>query len=423
MRLRFDSLLAGLLYSLLMLSPGNNAVAQTGQCGVERKVTGRALDELTWKQLNRVYEEVGEEKYDSAYDDLQNMLRRAGRDEYVQAVLFQALAQVEWSRRNYDQSLTWFERAVELDVLPDQTHFALMYQIAQLYSLKERYDDALAALDLWFCKVPPEQITSHAYVLQASINSQKEDYAAALKAIDQAIAMDEDPRENWYQLKLAAHFELGQFPEAARTLELMIGRWPDKKTYWTQLAQIYYKIGQEPKSLATMALAYRKGMLDKQSDILYLSSLYSNADVPFKAAEVLEKGIRDGIVEPGKSHWTMVAETWYSAEELARSLAAFEEAGKAAVDGDIDLRRGFILVDMENWQQALEALNTALDKGGLNERRTGEAYLLRGMAQFNLDNLDAASADWGRASRYEDTRDAARQWMNHLREERLRRAS
>ena len=65
---------------------------------------------------------------------------------------------------------------------------------------------------------------------------------------------------------------------------------------------------------------YRKGMLDKQSDILYLSSLYSNADVPFKAAEVLEKGIRDGIVEPGKSHWTMVAETWYSAEELQKSL-------------------------------------------------------------------------------------------------------
>jgi tetratricopeptide (TPR) repeat protein len=132
MRLRFDSLRAGLWLSLLMLSLANSAVAQSGQCGVEREVTGRALDELTWKQLNRVYEEVGEEKYDSAYDDLQNMLRRAGRDEYVQAVLFQALAQVEWSRRNYDDSLTWFERAVELDVLPDQTHFALMYQIAQL---------------------------------------------------------------------------------------------------------------------------------------------------------------------------------------------------------------------------------------------------------------------------------------------------
>jgi tetratricopeptide (TPR) repeat protein len=398
-------------------------LAQGGQCGAERDVTARALDELTWKQLNRVYEDVGKEEFDSAYDDLQKMLRRAGKDEYVQAVLFQALAQVEWSRRNFDASLGYFERAVEMDVLPDQTHFALMYQIAQLYFMKDRYQDALDALELWFCKVPAEQVTSHAWVLKASINAQKEDYAAALSAIEQAIAMDNDPKEAWYQLKLAAHFELEQFPQAAETLEIMIGRWPDKKSYWTQLSQIYYKLDREDKSLATMALAYRKNLLDKQADITYLSSLYSNADVPYKAAEVLEKGIREGVVEPSKSHWTMVAESWYSAEELERSLVAFREAGLAAADGDIDLRRGFILVDMEDWQEALEALNSALEKGGLNDRRTGEAYLLRGMARFNLEEFDAASADWGRASRYENTRDAARQWMNHLREERLRRAS
>ena len=164
----------------------------------------------------------------------------------------------------------------------------------------------------------------------------------------------------------------------------MIERWPDKKSYWLQLSQIYYKLENEDRALAVLALAYRKGLLDKESDILYLSSLYSNTNVPYKAAEVLEKGIRDGLVKPTKSHWTMVAETWYNAEELEKSLAAFVEAGQVAPDGDIDLRRGFILV--------------------------------------NLDRFDAASTDWGRASRYETTRDAARQWMNHLREERLRRS-
>ena len=78
------------------------AHAQSGQCNTERDVEVRALDELTWKQLNRVYEEVGEENFDSAYGDLQNMLRRAGRDDYLQAIIYQALAQVEWSRKNYD---------------------------------------------------------------------------------------------------------------------------------------------------------------------------------------------------------------------------------------------------------------------------------------------------------------------------------
>jgi len=403
--------------------PAGPALAQSEQCNTERKVEARALDELTWKQLNRVYEEVGEENFNTAYDDLQNMLRRAGRDEYLQAVLYQALAQVEWSRENYDASLAHFEKAVALNTLPNQTHFALMYQIAQLYFMKERYQDALDALALWFCTVPKDQVTSHAYVLKASINIQKEDYPATLEAIDTAIAMDDDPKESWYQTKLAAHFELKQYPEAAQTLETLIARWPDKKTYWTQLSQIYYRLEQRDRALATMALAYRKGLLDKQADITYLSSLYSDAGVPYKAAEVLEKGIQDGVVEPTKSHWTMVAETWYSAEELQKALAAFREAGAVDPDGDIDLRRGFILVDLEEWSAALQALNDALDKGGLGERRTAEAYLLRGMAHFNLDAFDAAGADWNRATRYDNTRDAARQWINHLREERQRRAS
>jgi tetratricopeptide (TPR) repeat protein len=393
------------------------------QCNVNRDVEGRALDELTWKQLNAIYEDVGEEKFDDAFADLQKMLGRAGRDKYLQAVISQALAQVEWARGNYDESLRYFESAVDSNTLPNQTHFALMYQIAQLYFMQERYEESLERLDLWFCTVPEEKITSAAYVLQASIFAQNNDYAGALKAIETAIAMDEDPKESWYQLKLAAHFEMEQYPQAAETLETIISKWPDKKTYWLQLSQIYYKLKQDAKALAVLALAYRKNLLDKQGDITYLASLYSHLDVPYKAAEILERGINDGIVEGNKNHWTIVADSWYGAEELEKALAAYAEAGRAANDGNIDLRRGFILIDLERWPAALEALNQALQKGGLNDHRTGDAYLLRGMAQFNLGNFDSASADWGRAGRYEKTRDAARQWMNHMREERLRRAS
>ena len=42
--------------------------------------------------------------------------------------------------------------------------------------------------------------------------------------------------------------------EAAETLEILISRWPDKKIYWTQLSQIYYKLKQEDRALAVMAL-------------------------------------------------------------------------------------------------------------------------------------------------------------------------
>jgi predicted negative regulator of RcsB-dependent stress response len=92
-------------------------------------------------------------------------------------------------------------------------------------------------------------------------------------------------------------------------------------------------------------------------------------------------------------------------------------------NGEIDLRRSYILVDLEQWEDALTALNAALDKGGLNQGKKAEAFLLRGVAHFNLKNFDSARSDWVMASRDDDSKDAARQWLNHLREERRRQAS
>ena len=416
--------IAGWLVALA-LSAGTvpAALAQSAECGKAREVPGAALDEATYNQLNLVYEKVGDERYDEAYADLQRMLGRAGRDEYLQAILHQALAQVEWSRERYDPALTHFEKAVALDTLPNEAHFALMYQIAQLYFMKERYQEALDRLELWFCTAPPAKITAAAWVLKASIHASMPDYRAALAAIDRAIAMDKDPKESWYQLKLAAQYELEEFAPAAETLEAIISRWPDKKTYWVQLAQTRVNLKQDGRALSVLALAHRRKLLDTQSDLLFLSSLYSNAGIPYKAADVLQKGIESGIVEASERSWTMTAENWYAAEEMDLSLAAFEKAGAAAKGGDIDLRRAYILIDMERWQPAREALDAALAKGGLDEPRTGEAYLLRGMAMFNLGEFDRASEDWGRATRYPRTRDAAEQWINHLQEERRRQAS
>ncbi len=116
----------------------------------------------------------------------------------------------------------------------------------------------------------------------------------------------------------------------------MVQNWPDKKNYWVQLSQIYYKLKKENEALSVLALAYRRNMLDKQTDIMYLSSMYSNQDVPFKAASVLQKGMEDGIVESNKRNWTIVADAWFTAEEMENALIAYEKAGQASDDGEID---------------------------------------------------------------------------------------
>ena len=411
----------GLLLSVAVSIPAEVS-AQVSECGKKRGVTTDALDEVTWKRLNDVYEDVGEERYDNAYEKLVKMNARANRN-YEKAVMAQALAQVEWVRSNYDSALFNFEKAVRLDVLPDLTHFSLMYQIAQLYYVNDRFDEALDKLVLWMCKVSEEKITAASYFLKAAIYSAKSDWKNVIVAIEIAISMADKPKESWYQLKLGAHFELEQFPKVAQTLETMIQHWPDYKSYWIQLSQVYYNLKMNDEALSVLGLAYRRDMLEKQTDIMYLSSLYSNNDVPFKAAAVLQKGLQDGFVESSTKHWTIVADAWYAAEEMEKALAAYEKAGKTSDNGEIDLRRAYILVDMERWSEASTAVAAALDKGGINERKTGDAYVLQGMSEFNLGHYSKASTAWGRASKYPKAKNSAQQWMNHMREERARKSS
>lgn len=397
------------------------ALAQT-DCGEERDVSPQGMDEATYKRMTKAYELVGEEEYREALEIFTQMRGRASTD-YMKATLAQAIAQVNWALEDYDGALREFELAVELDALPDRAHYALMYQIAQLYYSKNRYDDALDRLDLWFCKVPVDQHKATAYVLQGSIRAQKEDWPLVIESMNTAIEMDPDPKENWYQLKLAAHYQLEQFNEAADTLEVMITKWPDKKTYWVQLSNTYYKLENDEKALSIMALAYRKGLLDTKENLLYLANMYSMRDVPYKAAKVLQKGLEDGVISPEERYWTMTGDNWYAAEEYEESLAAFQEAGKLADVGKIDLRRGYILVDMERWPEAIEALTAALEKGGINERQTGEAYLLLGMAEYNLGNYDRAGTAFTRASRYPQARSQAQQWQAVMRDEQARLAA
>ena len=67
-------------------------------------------------------------------------------------------------------------------------------------------------------------------------------------------------------------------------------------------------------------------------------------------------------------------------------------------------------------------MNAALEKGGFSERKTGDAYVIQGMSEFNLGNYDRAKTAWNNASNYPRAQKSAQQWLNHMREERARKS-
>jgi len=400
-----------------LLSAGQVAQAQD-PCPPyeEREVKAQALSEATYNKLSGIYEDIGEENYNEAAAELQKLLNKADEAGYERAIILQALGHTDSSRERYDSALKYFKESVAIDALPNMQQFQMMFAIAQLEIMNERYRDGLATLNEWFCKVPPEQIKANAYVLRANAYIELKDYRASLRAITKAIEMTEEPKKNYYQVKLASHYELDQMSEAATTLKTMIELWPEDESLWKQLSSVYLNLKRESDALSVLELAYKRGYLDKANEIEQLSSLYQLKDIPYQAASVLEKGINDGILEANKKYWERTGNAWYQARELEKALAAYEKAGRFSDDGKLDLRRGFILVDRQDWDAAKSSLSRAIEKGGISDSETGNAWLLIGMAEMNLERYNAAIEAFNNAQRFSSSRQAARQWIGQVRE-------
>ena len=104
-------------------------------------------------------------------------------------------------------------------------------------------------------------------MFMANIYAQTKRFKEAIPYAERAIEASEQPSESWYQLVTSANFEIEDFPQAGRWLRRLIERWPEKSSYWEQLASIYVMMGNEALALSTLRLAWSEGVLEREASI------------------------------------------------------------------------------------------------------------------------------------------------------------
>ncbi|MCB1581938.1 MAG: hypothetical protein R3E90_01910 [Marinicella sp.] len=386
------------------LKTGNPIRKPSGQVGL--------MTEVQQKKITRFNEMLADEKYAEAKSGLTNMLSSSGVSGYVQAVIYQLLGHIDSLQGNYTSSAVNFKKAIDLDAMPNTTHFQMMLQRAQLLMLNDDHRGGLKALEEYMAAV--DEIPDSAFAIKANAHVQLEQFREGKAAIKQAIQLSEKPKETWYQLLLAVHSELSEYREMADVLRILIGIAPNKKVYWMQLHSVLFTLKKDKESLAVWEMAYRKGLFDKESDYMQLFKLYSYNEVPYKAGDVLQKALEEGKVESNFKNWKQLGQVWYGARELRKSMSAYEQASQYATDGEMDLTRSYLYVDLEEWNKAVESINSALQKGGLDENKTGNAWLMLGMSYASLKQYSRARDAFNNAMKYQKSRSNAEQWLSHL---------
>ena len=384
----------------------------------------QALNNKVYEKLQAAQVAIEEKNELEAFkilDALANNTRKPLND-YEMATVLNLYAFIYYSKEDYKNALISYKKIIDLPEAPEGTVTQARYSVAQLFFVTEQYEEAVAALLEWF-KVTPEPGAS-AYVLLSQGYYQTKEYDLSLKNVEIAIDIYKQkgkvPKENWYGLQRFLYYEKNNYKKVVQILDELLVHYP-KKQYWVQLSAMYSELKNDSKQLSAMETAYVQGMLTDEKELVNMAYLLLAGEVPYKAAKVLDKGIKAKQIEPTSKNLELLGNAWRAAQEIKKAIPEMAKAAEKSDKGDLWARLCNIYLDNDEFKNAVKACDKGLKKGGV--KRADTANLVKGMAHFNLKQYKSARSAFNKAMKDKRSKKYAQQWIKFMDKELARQKS
>jgi tetratricopeptide (TPR) repeat protein len=394
-----------------------------------------SMSEATYKKLSEAQEAIDAKDYATAKQVLNDMLERASRlngNEIGQ--VHNMLGFVHFSDENYAEALRSYEKVLaQGEDIPEGLEVQTLYTMAQLSFVDEQYQKALDYMQQWIAKA--ENPGADPHIFMGQVYYQMENFPAAIQQIEQGISIAKERnlevKENWWALLNFLYYEQENWPKVLEILEILVRDFP-KRDYWIRLAGIHAQQGNDKESLWTYEAADAGGFLTQQSDLTNYSGTLMQAELPWRAALVMDRGLKDEVIERTDTTLQQLGQAWQLAQEVDKAIPVLEEAARLSDEGRIYERLAPLYYDNDQLKECVDAADGALEKGEL--RAESAVHQIRGMCLSDQDKKSDARKAFvtcRTVARREDddtNQRICQQWIRYLdneeeREETLRRAS
>jgi tetratricopeptide (TPR) repeat protein len=424
-RLRRAGLAAALLAATL--APGGGALPAANVAHAEQRELPARPPPATRRTptlRNHVFEQLAAAQKAAEAGDfaaaqrlLEALTRERGGEQalnsYELANVYNFYAFIYYEQRRYQDAIAAYGKVLAQPGLPAAMETGTRYSLAQLYFVTEDWKRAATMLESWF-RVAPEP-APEAYILLAQAQYRLEDYDRALRNVEAGMAAarrhGQEPRENWYLLARAIHYDKGDLRSTAGALETLARKWP-KKDYFVQLSGIYGELKDDKAQLAALETAYLSGWLTSERELVNLAYLYLSAGTPIKAARVLDAGMQAGQIEAGAANLELLGVALRQARENREAIPYLARAAAVAGDGESWARLASIQLDEDASKDAVKSARKALSLGG--GRRPDNTRIVLGMALYNLGRYEEARTAFTEARRDARSEKIASQWLRFL---------
>lgn len=371
----------------------------------------QAVSKEVYEKIQKAQEMVDAKEYKGALRALNNLYNPDKLTEYEQSNVLNYLGFVYYNMDDTANAIRTYEKMLAIPTLEEQTAKQTTYTVAQLLMMEEQYSKALSRLDKWFTmetNPAPEPFILKAQVLY-NLNRYAEMVAPIESAMRIAKERDKPVRENWYGLLNFAYFQQENYSKVRDIQKILLQNWP-KARYWKSLAGAYTELGEDEKLIYAYDAAHTQGMLEKDTEFVTMAQLYLQAEVPYKAAKLLEEKMDAGVVQKNEKHYRLLSQAWTLAQEDEKSIPALIEAARLSSNGDLNHRLANAYLNTGNYTDCVSAANDAIRKGGL--KSPDNVQISMGMCLYNLKRYNDAKSAFNQAAKTPRSARTAGQWIN-----------
>ncbi len=399
-----------LLASLLAFG---TASAQSGQADKDddtKTKQAQAVSKEVYERIQKAQEMVDAKDYNGALKTLNSLYNPDKLTEYEQANVLNYIGFVYYNKDDIPNAIRTYNKMLAIPTLEPQLAKQTTFTMAQLYTMQENFSQALSTIDKWFVLEPNP--AAEPYVLKAQILYNLNRYKEMIKPIETAMEVAEargkPVKEDWWNLLNFAYFQEENYAKVRDIQKILLQTWP-KARYWKSLAGAFTELGQDEKLIYAYDAAHTQGMLEKDTEFVTMAQLYLQAEVPYKAATLMQEKMDAGIVAKVEKNYRLLSQAWMLAMEDDKAIPALKAAAALADDGELDQRLGNAYLNVGNYKECVTSANAAIRKGGL--KNPDNVKISLGMCLYNLRRYNDAKQAFSEASRVPRSRRTAEQWI------------
>lgn len=344
---------------------------------------------------------------------------RRGLNSYEIAQIWNTLAFGYYTVDDTRKTINAYENVLAQEDITYALEISSLRALFQLYYSEENYRKALEYIDRWQALKgdPDTNVTFIKAIAYYELKEYQNALDAALRVEEIAREQGKEVKENWWYLQVVLYDELGRPDDVIRVLETLVVEFP-KKQYWMHLASMYADKDWPDQALSAYYAAYLQGLLTKESELVMVAQRLLNAEVPYEASQVLQKGLDDGIIEPDVDNLKLLAQAYTMAQEMDEAISAWKKTTEAGDDGDLYVRLAQALSREDRHEEAVKAYRKALDAGDLRDKHDTQFWL--GISLMQLEEWDSATQAFQAAAEDDEVKKRARQYIKYINSQKKR---